>query len=104
MASFTQANILDIENRIQAAIAIQTVEIGTVLENGRAQVEEARRLLGDHVQSIVKPASRGCAIAYSHLPYLCSGGAPLGSGRLILDVSKHQYIMDQPASGPSGRS
>ena len=51
MASFTQANILDIENMIQAAIAIQNVEIGTVLENGRAQVESIEIEEADEAQT-----------------------------------------------------
>ena len=52
MATFTEANIAEIENRIGAAMALTKTEIGMVLENGRLQVEEAKALLAAHVQSI----------------------------------------------------
>ena len=52
MATFTEANIAEIENRIGAAMALTKTEIGMVLENGRLQVEEAKALLAAHVASI----------------------------------------------------
>jgi hypothetical protein len=52
MAQFTLEQLAEIERRIAVQVGVQSTQFGSILQDGRAQVEEARSLLSTHVQSI----------------------------------------------------
>ena len=49
---FTELQIAEIERRIAVFGAVQATQLNAVLTDGRAQVEEARLLLGTHAETI----------------------------------------------------